>query len=300
MNQFTSFERFDISAQQAAIVERFIFSRHQNIMFGKKKNPKKRITTKESAHNLNRDIEGELVPHEMGLELDEIERLLELLGREDENRVVMRRKVGGILDTAKGLILWLVPNKKKLHDVQEQLHKKIEEIAEQREKLAKLRKKKKLVENDLPDDIAPESIEYPQKISPDDILNSIVAAKERLEQPIPKPKTSLVEKKHAELILNVLLQLKYDEATRFARYITQMTYKHLNRTPEEQAAYLEQLKRKVVEDAEEELEKIRTLSGFGKNLHTLIDDAGEVVQDNYDAAAKVIKQWVGNKSEMDK
>lgn len=272
-------------------------------MFGKKKKNKKpqpRITTKESAHIYDQDIEGELIPHEMGLELDEIERLLELLGREDEDRLVLRRKVGGVLDAAKGLILWLVPNKKKLHDVQEQIRQQIEELAEQKEKLAQYRKKKKLAEKTPLFNILPESIEYPKRLSPDDILDSITAAKERLEQRKQKPKTTPLEKRHAELILNALQQLKNDEATRFARYITQLAHKHLNRTPEEQAAYEEQKKQKIQENAEEELEKIRTLSGFGKSLHTLIDDASDVVQDDYDAAAKVIKQWVGNNVETDK
>ncbi len=47
-------------------------------------------------------------------------------------------------------------------------------------------------------------------------------------------------------------------------------------------------------EVEENLEAARSLQSFGKGLNTLVDDAAEVVQTDYDAAASVMKQWVGH------
>lgn len=46
--------------------------------------------------------------------------------------------------------------------------------------------------------------------------------------------------------------------------------------------------------AEEELEAERTLAGFSKNIRSLQEEVAELVSENPDAAAAVLRQWIGN------
>jgi len=261
-----------------------------------KKKGKTKRTTKESAHLNGAQVEGEMISLDVGLELDEIERLLELLGRDNESRLVLRRKVGSILDAAKGQVLWLKPYRLNLKEAQELVHSLIEQRKEKRLEEIK-RRQQKYPNYASPEEISPEQIEYPQKLSPDDILRSIESAKQRLEDS-PKPqKTVSSTRIHAEQIFHVMNLLKQEEATRFARKIAALQSKHLNRTPEEEVAIQAEKKAKMLEEAEEKIEKIRTLKGFGKHLHTLVDDIGDVVANDVDNATKVVKQWIGTQNE---
>ncbi|MDR0871098.1 MAG: hypothetical protein LBN39_09945, partial [Planctomycetaceae bacterium] len=45
---------------------------------------------------------------------------------------------------------------------------------------------------------------------------------------------------------------------------------------------------------EEEIEKKRTLEGFDKSIRSLQEEIAELVQENPDAAAAVLRQWIGN------
>jgi hypothetical protein len=56
-------------------------------------------------------------------------------------------------------------------------------------------------------------------------------------------------------------------------------------TPEEREA--------LSPEIEEQLEIAKSLQGFKKTVNTIIDDAAEVVKDDADAAAAVMRQWIG-------
>ncbi|MCL2349573.1 MAG: hypothetical protein FWC50_15085 [Planctomycetaceae bacterium] len=281
-------------------------------LFGKKK-PKgpKKITDRN--HGLKDQIEGELLPAELGLEPDEIERLLELLGRDNERRIVWRRKVGSILDAAKGIVLWLKPYRLTLKEAQAVTHKLAEE---RRERDALLLKKilKKNPDYKLPEQVNPDDIEYPKKLSPDDVVNAMEAARKRLE-PLPRPVKSKVSENRAKQIFSALEQLKNEEATRFARKVASLQHRHLegddlveegnsgesstNGATGESTRDLSTGNTGDIWEQygldEKEIERIRTLQGFGKHApKTLVDNAGELINENIDTAAKIVKQWIGN------
>ena len=274
-------------------------------LFGKKK-PKgpKKITDRN--HGLKDQVEGELLPSELGLEPDEIERLLELLGRDNKQRIVWRRKVGSILDAAKGIVLWMKPYRLTLEEAQAVTHKSAEE---RRERDALLLKKirRKHPDYKLPEQVNPDDIEYPKKLSPDDVVHAMESAKKRLESS-PLPVKSNVSDNRARQIFLALEQLKNEEATRFARKVASLQRRHLEgENPEEEGNSGESSAGAPASSGntgdiweqhgfdEEEIERIRTLHGFGKHQpKTLIDNAGELVNDDIDAAAKIVKQWIGN------
>jgi hypothetical protein len=263
-------------------------------MFSRKK--KKTYTTKDAAHLEDATIEGELLPAELALEPEELDRLLELLGRNNKERLVLRRKVGSILDVAKGRILWLKPYRLNLREAREMIH----ELAEERrvKRVEEQKRKKRRYRTEVPPLPPPEQIEYPKKLSPDDIFLSAETAREHLEEADRRRPSAGIDKIRAGLLLRAMELLKSDEAVRFARRIGFLAHQHLNRTPEEremiEARKREEERLRGEEKGEDDSKTVRTLPKFGKNLTTLAEDAGRVVEENYDSAAKVIRQWVGN------
>ena len=51
--------------------------------------------------------------------------------------------------------------------------------------------------------------------------------------------------------------------------------------------------------AEEKDDAFRTLGPFDQNIRTLVDEVGELVEENVDAAASVMRQWIGNMARME-
>ena len=259
---------------------------------------KKQKSIIDAAHDLKSEVEGEVLPANIGMAPDEIERLLELLGRDNKHRDVFRRRVGNILDVAKGHVLWLRPYRLTIDEAKILIH----EIAERyREREAILLKKRRRKHPDfqLPKYMAPEELEYPPKLSPDDVLAASEIARNRLEESSKHKETTRTEERRVRRIFEALEQMKKDEATRFARQVAMIQRQHIEgKPPAEGEAQHEGGNSDPWADYgldEEELERIRTLQGFGKKpLKTLIDDAGDVVDANIDAAAKVVKQWIGN------
>ena len=264
-----------------------------------KRKPKERKSIVDSAGDLSNEVEGDVLPAVIGIDPDEIERLLELLGRDDANRFVFRRRVGSILDMAKGHVLWMRPYRLTLDEAK----KLVREIAERhREREAKLLKKKRRKNPDyqLPKLMTADGIEYPSELSPNDILAACQAARRRLEEDPQRNDMANTEERQAGRILEALEQMKREEATQFARRVASMQRRHIEGKPSVEGETAEQdgnpsdtWDKYGLDD--EELERIRTLEGFGrKPLKTLIDEAGEVVDTNVNAAAKVVQQWIGN------
>ena len=259
---------------------------------------KKQKSILDAAHDLKNEVEGEVLPTEIGMDPDEIERLLELLGRDNHKRTVFRRRVGNILDVAKGQVLWLRPYRLTIDEAKELIH----EIADRhREREARLLKKlrRKNPDCQLPKFMTPDEIEYPSQLSPDDVLAASHAAQHRLEESPQQNETNRGEQRRAKQIFEALNQMKFEEATRFARHVAMIQRHHIEGKPpktddaQQEGGDSDRWAEYGLD--EDELERIRTLQGFGKKtLKTLIDEAGDVVDSNVDAAAKVVQQWIGN------
>jgi len=266
-----------------------------------KRKPKERKSIRDSAGDLKNEVEGNVLPAAIGMDPDEIERLLDLLGRDDAGRPVFRRRVGSILDVAKGQVLWMKPYRLTLDEAKDLIH----EIAERhREREAKLLKKKRRKNPDyqLPKLMTTDGIEYPTKLSPDDVQAACQAARERLEDHSQRSLTTNTEERQAVRLLEALEEMKREEATRFARQVATMQRRHIETESSDGNNGVPQGDGNAGADAwdkyglnDEELERIRNLQGFGKKtLKTLLDEAGDVVDADADAAAKVVKQWIGN------
>ena len=263
----------------------------------KKKQPKGRKSIVDSANDLKHEVEGELLPSKLGLEADEIERLLELLGRDNEKRIVFRRQVGSILDRAKRFVFWNKSRRLTVEEAKDLVHEIVEK---QKEQEARLLKKRLRQDPDYqpPQRPEPESIKYPEKLSPDDVLESINTVIQRLEEPQTHEKET-VEERRAKRVFEALEQLKIEEATRFARYVATKQGRHIKRQAEGETGSADNAEQGDIwaeygfED--DELERIRTLQGFGKKpLKSLIDAAGDMVDNNVEVASKVVQQWIGN------
>lgn len=266
-------------------------------LFKKKEKGRKSIV--DSAGDLKNEIEGNVLPTEVGLEPDEIERLLELLGRDNEERPVFRRRVGSIIDLAKGFVFWVRPYRLSVDEAKVLMHEIAEEQKEREKRLIKKRRRKD-PNYRLSKRLTPEEIEYPTSLSPDDILDAINTVAKRLEEPREFAEKETREERRAKRVFEALEQLKNEEATRFARYVATKQRRHIEGKTDEERESPEHGDGQDDIWAEhgfddEELERIRTLQGFGKKpLKTLIDEAGEVVDNNVESAAKVVRQWIGN------
>lgn len=240
-----------------------------------------------------------MLASEKGLAIDEIERLLELLGRDDKDRPVFRRRVGSVLDLAQRLAFWTRAKSMTLEKAQEIVH---EEVEKQRERREERQRRKRAAQGEVAKEnsLKPEDITYPTNLSPDDVLSAIDNAREKLTESRPKQDgKDTPEERRAMRIFEALEELKHEEATRFARYIATMQHQHLMK----QMNGEQETENDIWEEHgldEESLEQIRTLQGFGKKpLKTLVDEAGNIVDEDVGAAAKVLKQWIGNVKEED-
>jgi len=263
-----------------------------------RKNKRKSIL--DAANDLKHEVEGEVLPSQIGMDPDEIERLLELLRRDDvkseTKRVVFRRRVGSILDVAKGLVFWLRPYRLTLDEAIALIHDIAERHKEREQRLLKQRRRKD-PDYQLPKYMTLDDVRYPLQLSADDVLAASNAARQRLAESPREREAESAQERCARRIFEALEQLKNDEATQFARQVAMTQRRHLEGKPNEDAtpenAGGDVWAAHGIDD--EELERIRTLQGFGKKpLKTLIDEAGEVVDANVESAAKVVKQWIGN------
>ncbi|HBT76655.1 MAG TPA: hypothetical protein DEB39_06960 [Planctomycetaceae bacterium] len=139
---------------------------------------------------------------------------------------------------------------------------------------------------------------YPKRVSPLDIGRSLDAARAHLadggEKNMPKE-----QRFRAELLIHVIEQIKRLEALRVARRIARRQKNVVQGKTTEQVRTEKENEQSAALLAARQLEEERrkterSIGGFGKGLHTLIDEAAEVVQTDYDASAKVLNQWIGN------
>ena len=239
-----------------------------------------------------------------GLAPDEILKLLQALGRiDDAMTVTLRRgdKKSKVSKTAGGR-----KGKMSIDDAVEYEKQRIEERSEKEKTVRELfgLQDEEFERNEINDAI------YPKRMSPMDITRYVDAAEKRLED-----NDRLAERRkkvyspREEIILNVLTEIKKNEAPRIAQKIAQkqrqtVQGKTLEDLEAERKLRIENIQaeaRSATEAAaadeeakiNEKLETARTLASFGKNLRTLTDEAAELTLENPAAAAAVVRQWIG-------
>jgi len=241
-----------------------------------------------------------------GLSTDEIIKLLESMVRIDpRTKVVLQRVVPG-KNTSKP-----VKGKMKIDAAVDYEKKRADQRIEKEQQVLEMFT---LDETVLKLDELNEEY-YPKRMTPNDIANDIEAARQRLlKLDENRIKAARPSSPNEEAVLNVMTNIKQMEAARIARSISEHQRQLvLGKTPEqleqERKERIEQLKAEAgliykqtgVEGTEEENKKteeekreaIRTLPGFSKDIHTLADEAGDLAAENIDAAASVIRQWIG-------
>lgn len=243
-----------------------------------------------------------------GLHSEEIIKLLETLERIDDRIIVSRRRSVPGKNVSKE-----VGGRRRKMSIEQAIEYEKKRLEERLEKEQQVKEQfdfddSSIDKRELNDDV------YPKPLTPDDMARSIESAKEKLEElDRRRAMQGVVFSPTEEAVLDIMTLIKKNEAACLARIIAQKQRasvlgktieeleadreerirrlrgepEPLNETPEEKEA-----REKKEEEEKEEL--IRTLPGFGKNIKTLVDEAGEVAEDNLDAATAVLSQWIGN------
>jgi hypothetical protein len=278
-------------------------------VFGKKRAKKK----KEPDYSKQAVLPSNLVEHiqsQNGLTFEEQIKLLESLRRINPDLTVTRHKLvkGKKFPKAVGKIpveeaIELI---KKRAEARNEKNQKIEEITGLQ--LKELQEREEL-NNEI----------YPKRLTPNDIVRYVEAGKEQLEiLDQERKKTAKVFSPREEAVLNVVTVIKKLEAARVAQKIAErqrdaVLGKTLEELETEHAAWLrklkgepepetpEQIEERIKKEKEKEIEETaalekaaRVLEGFSDDIHTLVDEAGTIVDENPDAAAAIIRQWIGN------
>ena len=160
---------------------------------------------------------------------------------------------------------------------------------------------------------------YPKRLAPSDIVKSVDSAGEKLdaidlERKIP----SKIYSPREETVLDVITLIKKEESLRVARRIAdrQKIYILTHSKEELEAEYAEWLRelrgdpppeteeQKMERLAKEEAQRLEeeriaaeeAARNFGDlpSVHTLLDDVAALIRDNPEAAAAIVRQWIGN------
>ena len=275
---------------------------HEMKFFGKKKKKDQRNEAPPQSvlPNAFAQHASELV----GVTPDELLKLLESLGRIDPSMIVTRRRAD-----KKGKGSKVVGGRKGKMSIDDAIEyeKRRTEKRNEKEKIVREifgLQDEEFERNEINDEI------YPKRMSPADIVRYVGAAEKQLEE-----NDRLVERRkkvyspREEIVLNVLSEIKKNEARRIAQAIAErqrqvVEGKTLEELDAERKQRLESIQAEARAAAEEvaaeeqaeideKLAVARTLTPFDKNLRTLTDEAAELTSENPDAAAAVMKQWIG-------
>ena len=251
---------------------------------------------------------AEFVQAKYGLTPDELHKLFASVARVDETiEVVRRRKVAGkeysrlvgeIMDVADA-----AEYEKERSDSRHEKNEKISELLEEVDFDALM------IRLEVNDSI------YPQRLAPVDIVHYIAAAGEKIDaidrkRALPRKMYSPRE----EMLLDVISLIKKQEPIRVARRIANRQRAYILGNPMEvlEAEYKEWLRELRGDPTEEELmarlaaeEELRleeeriaaeeALRNFEDlpGLHTLLDDVADMIRSNPEAAAAIVRQWIG-------
>jgi hypothetical protein len=262
---------------------------------------------------------AEFAQAKYGLSPDELYKLFESLGRVNEHiKVARRRKVAGKEYSKQigGRKPFMI-----IADAVDYENKRRETRLDKDEKIRDLIEDvdfdELMVRLEVNDSI------YPKRLTPADIVAGLASATGKLEdldrlRAIPHKTYSPRE----EAVLDALTWVKRQEPFRIARRIAERQRDYiLNHSVEElEAEYnawlrnlrgeppletdeerlkREEMERLAAEAANTEEERIAATEGARifndlANLHTLLDDVASIVQEKPDAAAAIVRQWIGN------
>ena len=246
-----------------------------------------------------------------GLSPDELSKLFTSLGRVDETIEVSRRKevkgkeysrrIGKILN-----ILEAADFEKERAEKRHEKEEKINELVED-EDFHEL-----LVPLEVNDSV------YPKRLAPLDIVHCIDSAGEKLDaldQERIKPRK--IYSVREEAVLDVITLIKKQEPLRVARMIAnrQRGYilsKSMEELEFEYSEWLRQLRGDPPPETEEEMlarlaaeeeqmleEERLAAEEAARNfddlptVYTLLDEIADLIRDNPDAAAAIVRQWIG-------
>jgi len=279
-------------------------------MFGRKKAPKEPDYTKTPV--LPNKL-AEFVQAKYGLTSDELLKLCASIGRVDPAvRVARRRKVEGKeYSKQTGKILTIAEAVTYENERVENRFVKDQKI---RELLEDVDFDELMVRLEVNTEF------YPKRLAPSDIVRYVDSAGEKLEAlDRERIKPARIYSPREETVLDVITLIKKQEALRVAQriadrqraYVLSKTMEELEAEhaewlrqlrgdpTEEERLAMEEAERLAAEAAAEEEERIaaeEAARNFGDlaSVHTLLDEVAELIQVNPEAAAAIVRQWIGN------
>ncbi len=238
---------------------------------------------------------SEKIGQQAGLLPDEMYKLLDSLERVEKNRKIIRRKA----------VKEKIVGKKQI-DLQAAVDfakERIEENKRREDTLRRIHKRKLLKYFEVESRDVIEDTEYPKKLSPYDIGKSIETAKKRLIEEEKQKEADQPIHRKTEILLEALDRTKINEAARVAHKIAQRQ-NHIGLLSLEEAERLAKLppeeREELDPEIEDQIEIARSLHAFARHQNTIVDDAANVVDEDVDAAASVVRQWVGTIHEENK
>jgi len=160
---------------------------------------------------------------------------------------------------------------------------------------------------------------YPQRLAPTDIVRYVDSAGEKMDAlDRERAKPVKIYSPREETVLDVITLIKKQEPIRVAKHIAnrQKAYILTHSLEELEAEYAEWLRNlrgdpppeteeemmaRLVAEAEQQIEEDRIAAeeaarNFGDlpDVRTLLDDAAELILTNPEAAAAIVRQWIGN------
>jgi len=256
---------------------------------------------------------AEFVQAKYGLTPDELHKLFESLGRVNPNiHVDRRRKIEG-----------------KEHSKAFGKRMFIEDAVEYEKERAESRHAKdQKVREELLDDIDFDELMvrlevndsyYPQRLAPLDIVHCVDSAGEKMDAlDRERAKPVKIYSPREETVLDVITLIKKQEPIRVAKHIAnrQKAYILTHSLEELEAEYAEWLRNlrgdpppeteeemmaRLAREAEQQIEEERLAAEEAArnfddlpDVRTLLDDAAELIRTNPEAAAAIVRQWIGN------
>jgi hypothetical protein len=289
-------------------------------VFRRKKSKKQKEPDYSKLPVLPNDL-AQYVQETTGLKPKELVKLFESLNRIDQSIPVTRRHPVAGKNISKE-----VRGKEGRMSMEEAVDYEVKRAESKSIKESRLRELTDIETDDLfeREDINDEI--YPKRLSPKDMVRYIGTAQERLEAlDRLRARQSKVFLPREEALLDVLTSIKKYEVARLARKIAEQqresvagkTLEELKaehearlrklkgepepETPEQtQERLLQEEQQRIADETAAAEEAARILDGFGKDNHTLADEAGMLVKENPDAAAAVVQQWLGNPTSNEK
>jgi len=256
---------------------------------------------------------AEFVQAKYGLTPDELLKLTESLGRVNPDlKVARRQKVEG-KEYSK-----LVGKVLTIAEAAQHERERVESRLEKEQRIQELIDDPNFA--DLLVRFEVDAAIYPKRLTPSDIVNYVDSAGEKLDAlDYERAKPKKIYSPREETVLDVIRLIKEQESLRVAKRIANRQRAYvLSRSMEElEAEYAEWLRVLKGEPTEEErlaMEKLEqeeaaaaaaeaeaaaaeeAARSFGDlpDVRTLLDDAAALIRENPEAAAAIIRQWIGS------